>query len=539
MGTFRVIFISLLLSVVSITAESLILVDAIGGFRSQVPVVDIVDGKHIVLAAQQHLTLLKGNNVAFNHLDGNTEGKKYYLVYPFKNTPDEFLPVDEKVISRYGKVLAAFNKCLLVQSTAEMLNSITEYNTRIDLVELEPLEFNRNNTIVKSRTGPIQSDPLIEEMMERVNADSADKFLRDLCAFHNRHVRQKWNRDEMCPWLAQKFLDYGCDSIIELPLGDNYGTLVAGVRYGLEDPSINTFTLVGGHNDTKTSDGETARHQGANDNATGTVGVLEACRVHQYYQFDNTIIYAGFNGEEVGFLGSAALMKALDGAGAKVIGGCFAYDMLGLYETSSKFKIYSGIDGYQQFMDDIEEISDLYDTYDVSVSSTSTSKQSTDITNIWKYDYVGAMNNYSGASGGIHNAGDSIISRYDPEHMADITRTGIAVTAYYGVPHEITGTVNFTPKAKPATVLSCTRTPARNFIITVSGKQVGKHGVLTIFNLHGKSIKRFSVAPNGEGETRISWDGTNGIGRKVASGALYLVRYTSGSSTAFAKVLVK
>ncbi len=45
---------------------------------------------------------------------------------------------------------------------------------------------------------------------------------------------------------------------------------------------------------------------GADDNGTGTCGVLEAARVMAAYDFDRTIIFCCWSGEEYGLYGSGA-----------------------------------------------------------------------------------------------------------------------------------------------------------------------------------------------------------------------------------------
>ncbi|EDQ00819.1 Probable aminopeptidase fused to fibronectin type 3 domain [Shewanella benthica KT99] len=48
---------------------------------------------------------------------------------------------------------------------------------------------------------------------------------------------------------------------------------------------------------------------GANDNASGVAGAIEAARVLSKYQFAGTIIYAALSGEEQGLYGGAALAQ--------------------------------------------------------------------------------------------------------------------------------------------------------------------------------------------------------------------------------------
>ena len=67
---------------------------------------------------------------------------------------------------------------------------------------------------------------------------------------------------------------------------------------------------------------------GANDNASGMAGTLEAARVLSKYTFDNSIIYVGLSGEEQGLYGGKGLAQFAQEEGWEII-GIFNNDMIG------------------------------------------------------------------------------------------------------------------------------------------------------------------------------------------------------------------
>ena len=67
---------------------------------------------------------------------------------------------------------------------------------------------------------------------------------------------------------------------------------------------------------------------GANDNASGMSGVLEAARTLTKYHFEKTIIYAGLSGEEQGLWGGASLAKEFVDS-AWVVEAVLNNDMIG------------------------------------------------------------------------------------------------------------------------------------------------------------------------------------------------------------------
>jgi len=88
---------------------------------------------------------------------------------------------------------------------------------------------------------------------------------------------------------------------------------------GQTDPS--KIVVIGAHYDSVNWQGSAGSPApGADDDASGTAGVLEIARVLAGESFDYTIRFCAFSGEEFGLLGSEAYAASLDAAGANVIG---------------------------------------------------------------------------------------------------------------------------------------------------------------------------------------------------------------------------
>ena len=78
---------------------------------------------------------------------------------------------------------------------------------------------------------------------------------------------------------------------------------VLAIQRGVIDP--NRYVLMSGDIDSRVTDpmNATADGPGANDNASGMAGVIEAARVLSKRKFAGSIIYAGLAGEEQGLFG--------------------------------------------------------------------------------------------------------------------------------------------------------------------------------------------------------------------------------------------
>ncbi|MEP7702636.1 M28 family metallopeptidase [Paraglaciecola sp. 25GB23A] len=90
---------------------------------------------------------------------------------------------------------------------------------------------------------------------------------------------------------------------------------VIAIQRGISDP--NRYVLMSGDIDSRVSDvmDFTSDSPGANDNASGLAGTLEAARVLSQYKFNGSIVYAALAGEEQGLFGGKILAAAAQKAG--------------------------------------------------------------------------------------------------------------------------------------------------------------------------------------------------------------------------------
>ncbi|WP_339917736.1 M28 family metallopeptidase [Yeosuana marina] len=103
---------------------------------------------------------------------------------------------------------------------------------------------------------------------------------------------------------------------------------VVAIQKGTKYP--NRYIIMSGDIDSRASDTMdfTTDAPGANDNASGMAGTIEAARVLSKYSFENSIIYTGLSGEEQGLFGGAGLAKYAKEHNWDII-GIFNNDMIG------------------------------------------------------------------------------------------------------------------------------------------------------------------------------------------------------------------
>jgi len=103
---------------------------------------------------------------------------------------------------------------------------------------------------------------------------------------------------------------------------------VVGIKRGTKYP--NRYIIMSGDIDSRVSDplNGVSDSPGANDNASGMAGVLEAARVLSKYDFENSIVFVGLSGEEQGLFGGKIMAEQITKDGWEVI-GILNNDMIG------------------------------------------------------------------------------------------------------------------------------------------------------------------------------------------------------------------
>lgn len=127
---------------------------------------------------------------------------------------------------------------------------------------------------------------------------------------------------------------------------DTWIVNVAAVQKGTKYP--NRYIIMSGDIDSRNSDGNnfTKDAPGANDNASGMAGAIEAARVLSKYKFENSIIYLGLSGEEQGLFGGKGFADYAKTQGWEII-GVLNNDMIGNIEgvngviSNRDFRIFS------------------------------------------------------------------------------------------------------------------------------------------------------------------------------------------------------
>jgi len=177
----------------------------------------------------------------------------------------------------------------------------------------------------------------LDSLIGLVEQDTLYSYVSTLQAFPGRVAGTAGVRAAR-DWIRSKFISFGYDSVMIDTFaasvgGNNQGYNVIATKVGATFPYHHV--VVGAHHDAVSGS------PGADDNGSGTAGVLELARILADIETDMTFIFATFDAEEFGLYGS---WHYADEAYARgdTIAYMFNMDMIGSVGNSSEVTVYHG-----------------------------------------------------------------------------------------------------------------------------------------------------------------------------------------------------
>ncbi|MDG1573449.1 M28 family metallopeptidase [Robiginitalea sp. M366] len=194
-----------------------------------------------------------------------------------------------------------------------------------------------------------QTDTRMYDIIDAVSASRLEADITTLAGFGTRHtlsdtVSQTRGIGAARRWIKSEFdkISAACGDCLEVfyqrnlvKAGENgritrdvWVVNVVAIQRGTAHP--NRMAIMSGDIDSRVSDANnfTSDAPGANDNASGMAGVLEAARVLSQYRFPSSIVYTGLSGEEQGLFGGQGLAAYAQEQGWDIV-GILNNDMIG------------------------------------------------------------------------------------------------------------------------------------------------------------------------------------------------------------------
>jgi len=169
--------------------------------------------------------------------------------------------------------------------------------------------------------------PMVPQFVNQVSQTQYTQYVQTLQDFVTRNTRHA-NCDSAAAWILSQFQAFGLNASYDLfQLGTLTKRNVIGELPGLVYPD--SLIFITAHYDATAGSPSIpeAVAPGADDNASGTACVLECARILSQYDFQKTIRFVAFAGEEQGLYGSEDYVANLQAAQAHVVGS-FNFDMI-------------------------------------------------------------------------------------------------------------------------------------------------------------------------------------------------------------------
>jgi Zn-dependent M28 family amino/carboxypeptidase len=192
--------------------------------------------------------------------------------------------------------------------------------------------------------------PQVQDIVDQVSQETYSYYLDDVLYTHLGDNRL-WEPEHD---LAQsniygEFESFGLDTNLHpFEYGGSTYYNVVGAHYGTVRPD--DIYIIGAHYDS-------VNGPGADDNASGTAGIMEAARVLSQYEFEATLIFIGFDREEQNLIGSGAY--AQDHSDDDIL-GMVSMDMISYNDSGSDMARIYGWDSSEPLKESLAEAISLY-----------------------------------------------------------------------------------------------------------------------------------------------------------------------------------
>ncbi|MBV2247629.1 MAG: M28 family peptidase [Lentimicrobium sp.] len=311
--------------------------------------------------------------------------------------------------------------------------------------------------------GQIVYSPLVDSLIQQSDHQSILLLTRQLAGdttvqlgdetitILSRHFNNPFNK-RAAEFIVQKFEEYGYEPEVQ-KFNNGRGENIIATKTGTLYPEKEF--IICGHYDNMPSGNKAP---GADDNASGTVAVLEAARLLSGFDFDYTLRFAAWDEEEIGLVGSYFYAQRAASEQQQII-GVLNLDMIA-WDSNNDFRYSIATNALSQpFTNDFIATTELYQS---QLSHAFHYTTASDHASFWQYNYpaILAIEDNDDFNAYYHTPQDDI-DILNMEYYVSLVRASIANIAAQAWDQR------FYFEHEP--ILSGNSTEAREAILCVSG----------------------------------------------------------------------
>jgi hypothetical protein len=282
------------------------------------------------------------------------------------------------------------------------------------------------------------------------------------------------------------------------------------------------------------------RAPGADDNASGTTTVIEAARVLTNYNFNHSIRFVLFAGEEQGLLGSAAYAANSAALGEQILGvlnlDMTAYDG----NNDGAVEIHAGTMSSSQAIGTF--VSSNISNWGLSLTPqyiTSGSTGASDHASFWNYGFPAILiiEDFQDFTPYYHTTNDllsTLNQQYFLENarlaigslalLAEIDSMTVSISSGETIPHEFVLHAPYPNPFNPAVNIE--------YDLPAAAKVTAE-----IYNILGQRVKQLTNGYQPAGRQHLTWNGKTGQNTAAPSG-LYFVRVQMNDKVQMKKIVL-
>jgi len=397
---------------------------------------------------QDDLASLASQGLAYRVLDEEFVPGEYYLVYP--HHPDQL-----SLIPPYGRLLHFDGLRALIRAPAVEAEKLPALGLEIRWLPDSPI---RLSLPVPPNFGGLggQPDPLIAEIIAQVDAATVYLYDGNLSGenqvtiggqpytINTRYSYSGEPVEKATQFVYEHFQSLGLE--VEYHdynwWGNNWRNVVA-TKPGLTDPD--DIYVICAHVDS-TSENRYNYAPGADDNASGVTAVMIAADILSQYDFDSTIRFIAFTGEEQGMRGSYHYAQDAWNEGDNIL-GVLNLDMLG-YDSDDQPIIDLHAGTMLGSIAIANLFADVVDTYGINLLPeiiTAWATTGSDHASFWDYGYsaILGIEDWSDRTPYYHTTGDQL-STLNMPYFTEFVEASVGTIASMSCPLSDQGSIEGT-----------------------------------------------------------------------------------------------
>jgi hypothetical protein len=236
-------------------------------------------------------------------------------------------PSEAEKIPHEVPILFNDGHIIILQAEADQLCSFPALRAEWLKITLTPKTPPVVSSAGAATFGSDDFSPYVTDIVAQVSETTYTENLQTLQDFVTRNTFTS-NCDQAADWILSRFQSYGLNAYFDsFTISGQTKRNVIGEKIGMVYPD--SILFITAHYDATVGQPYSPEPfaPGADDNGSGTACVLECARILSLYNFEKTIRFVAFAGEEQGLIGSFDYVQNLVNQQAHVVGS-FNYDMI-------------------------------------------------------------------------------------------------------------------------------------------------------------------------------------------------------------------